>query len=62
MLTCELEGSFDITIGELLWYPYVVDTTQHDTPINTSMIAATYLIKTNDKFREDLDNVCQSLH
>lgn len=49
MLTWELDGSFDITIGEL--YPYAIGTAQHDT--STSVIAVTYPVKINDKFREN---------
>ena len=49
MLTWELDGSFDITIGEL--YPYAIGTTQHD--ISTSAIAAMYPVKTNDRFKEN---------
>jgi len=51
MLTWELEGSFDITIGEL--YPNAIGTAQYDIAISTSVIAVTYLAKTNDKFREN---------
>ena len=49
MLTCELEGSFDITIGEL--YPYAIGTAQHDS--STSMIVVTDPAKTNDRFKEN---------
>lgn len=50
MLTWELEGSFDITIGEL--YPYTIGTAQYDIAISNSVIAVTYPDKTNNKFRE----------
>jgi len=66
MLTWELEGSFDITIGELfketymlsqfsdtLQYPYAMGIAQHGTPINAIVIATTYLVKTNDRFKEN---------
>ena len=51
MLTWELEGSFDITIGEL--YPNAIGTAQYDIAISTSVIAITHLTRTNDKLKEN---------
>jgi len=66
MLTWELEGSLDITIGELfkdsyllsqfsdkLQVPYAIGIAQHDNPIRTIVVSNTYLVKTNDRFKEN---------